>query len=48
MYEDDSDILSLVILKMFGITNTLVQNFAVRVPSVKTVPKFFFRKLKGF
>ena len=38
MYRDDSDISSLVI-KCFGITNTSVQNFAIRISSVKTVPK---------
>ena len=38
MYEDDSGILSLVI-KWFGITNILVQNFAVCISSLKTVPK---------
>ena len=46
MYRDDSGILSLVI-KCFGITNTSVQNFAIRISSVKTVPKCL-RKLKGF
>ena len=39
-------ILSLVIL-YFGITNTLVQNFAIRISSVKTVTKCL-RKLKVF
>ena len=38
MYVDDSGIQSLVI-KYFGITNTFVQNFAVRIPSLKTAPK---------
>ena len=38
MYEDDLGILTLVI-KSFGITNTSVQNFAIRISSVKTVPK---------
>ena len=46
MYRDDSGILSLVI-KCFGITNTSVQNFAIRISSVKTVPKYL-RKLKVF
>ena len=46
MYRDDSgtSIFSLVI-ECFGITKTLVQNFAIRIPSVKTVPKCL-RKLK--
>ena len=44
MYEDNSDILSLVI-KCFGITNTSVQHFAVRISSLKTVLKCL-RKLK--
>ena len=46
MYRDDSgtSILSLV-SKCFGITNTSVQNFAIRISSVKTVPKCL-RKLK--
>ena len=38
MYRDNSGILSLVI-KCFVITNTSVQNFAVRISSVKTIPK---------
>ena len=46
MHKDDSGILSLVI-KCFGITNTLVQNFAIRISSVKTAPKCL-RKLKVF
>ena len=46
MYKDDSGIFNLVI-KCFGITNTSVQNFAIRISSVKTVPKFL-RKLKVF
>ena len=46
MYKDDSGILSLVI-KFFGITNTSVQNFAIRISSVKTVQKCL-RKLKVF
>ena len=44
MYEDYSGISSLVI-KCFGITNTSVQNFAIRISSVKTVPKCL-RKIK--
>ena len=44
MYEDDSGISSLVI-KCFGVTITLVQNIAVRISSVKAVPKCL-RKLK--
>ena len=44
MYRDDSGTFSLVI-KCFGITNTSVQNFAIRISSVKTVPKCL-RKLK--
>ena len=40
MYRDDSGLLSLVI-KCFGITNTSVQNFAIRISTVKTVPKCF-------
>ena len=44
MYMDDLGIFSLV-LKCFGITNTSVQNFAVRISCVKTVPKCL-RKLK--
>ena len=38
MYRDDVVILSLVI-KCFGITNTSVQNFAILISNVKTVPK---------
>ena len=38
MYKDDFGLLTLVI-KCFGITNTSVQNFAIRIPYVKTVPK---------
>ena len=38
MYEDDSGILSLVII-CFGITSTSMQNFAIRISSVKTVTK---------
>ena len=38
MYRNDSGIFSLVI-KYFVITNTSVQNFAIRISSVKTVPK---------
>ena len=44
MYKDDSGIFSLVI-KCFGITNTSVQNFAIRISSVKIEPKCL-RKLK--
>ena len=43
MYRDYSGILSLVI-KCFGITNTSVQNFATRISSVKTVPKFLLKQ----
>ena len=46
MYRDDSGLSSLVI-KCFGITNTSVQNFAIQISSVKTVPKCL-RKLKVF
>ena len=46
MYRDASGILSLVI-KRFGIINTSVQNFAIRISSVKTVPKCK-RKLQVF
>ena len=46
MYRDDSGILSLVI-KCYGITNTSVQNFAIRISSIKTVPKCL-RKLIVF
>ena len=46
MYRDGLCILTLVI-KCFGITNTSVQNFAIRISSVKTVPKCL-RKLKAF
>ena len=46
MYRDDSGIFSLII-KCSGITNTSVQNFVIRISSVKTVPKCL-RKLKGF
>ena len=46
MYRDDLGILTLLI-KCFDITNTSVQNFAVRISSVKTVPKCL-RKLKVF
>ena len=46
MYRDALGILSFVI-KCFGITNTSVQNFAIRIFSVKTVLKCF-RKLKVF
>ena len=44
MYRDDSGILSFVI-KCFGIRNTSIQNFALRISSVKTVTKCL-RKLK--
>ena len=46
MYRDDSGIFSLVI-KYFGITNTSVQDFAIRFSSVKTVSKCL-QKLKVF
>ena len=46
MYRDDLGIVSLVI-KCFGITNTSVQNFAIRISSFKTVPKCLL-KLKVF
>ena len=46
IYRHDSVILRLVI-KCFGITNTPVQNFAIRISSVKTVPKCL-RKLNFF
>ena len=46
MYRDASGISNLVI-KRFGITNTSVQNFAIRICSVKIVPKCL-RKLKVF
>ena len=46
MYWDNLGILSLVI-KCFGITKTSVQNFAIRISSIKTVPKCL-RKLKVF
>ena len=46
MYRDASGIFSLII-KRVGIINTSVQNFAIRISSVKTVPKRL-RKLKGF
>ena len=46
MHRDDSGILILV-TKCFAITNTSVQNFAIRISSVKTVPKFL-RKLEVF
>ena len=38
MCKDDSGILRLVI-KCFGITNSSVQHFAIRMPYVQTVPK---------
>ena len=46
MYKDASGIFGLVI-KRFGIRNTSVQNFAIRISSVKTVPKCL-QKLKVF
>ena len=46
MYKDDEGIFSLVI-NFIGISNTSVQNFAIRISSVKTVPKCL-RKLKAF
>ena len=46
MYRDDLGILTLVI-KCFGITNTSVQNFGIRISSVKIVPKCLW-KLKVF
>ena len=46
MCRDDLDISTLVI-KCFDITNTSVQNFAIRISSVKTVPKCL-RKLKVY
>ena len=46
MYRDASGLFSLVI-KRFGNTNTSVQNFDIRISSVKTVPKCL-RKLKVF
>ena len=46
MYRDYLGILTLVI-KRFGITNTSVQNFAIPISSIKTVPKCL-RKLKVF
>ena len=39
MYNDDSGILNLV-MKCVGITNTSLQNFAVRISSVKTTEMF--------
>ena len=39
MCMDDTGILSLII-KCFVITNTSVQNFAIQISSVKTVPKW--------
>ena len=46
MYRDDLGMVTLVI-KCFGITNTSVQNFAILISSVKTVPKCL-RKIKFF
>ena len=45
-YWYDLGMLTLV-FKCFGVTNTSVQNFAIRISSVKTVPKCL-RKLKVF
>ena len=42
---DASGIFSLVI-KRFGITNTSEQNFAIRISSVKTVPKCLRKRKK--
>ena len=36
MYREDSGIFSLVI-KCFGITNTLIQNFAIRISENRTM-----------
>ena len=44
IYKDDSGIISLDI-KYFGITNTSIQNFPIRISSHKTVPKCL-KKLK--
>ena len=46
MYMDDSGVLS-VVIKCVDITNTSVQNFAIRISSAKTVPKCL-QKLKVF
>ena len=46
MYKDDSGILSLIISR-FVITNASLQNFAIRISSVKIVPKYL-RELKVF
>ena len=46
MYRDALGTLSFVV-KRFGITNTSVQNFAIRISSVKTVLNYL-RKLKVF
>ena len=46
MYKDKLNI-SRLVTKCFGVTNTSVQNFAIRISSVKTVPKCL-RKLKVF
>ena len=46
MYRDDFGILTLVII-CFGITYTSVQNLAIQISSVKTVPKCLW-KLKVF
>ena len=47
MYRNISGMLGLVI-KCFSITKTSVQNFAIRITSVKTVPKclWIFKVLK--
>ena len=46
MYRNYSGIFSLVITR-FAITNTSIQNFAIRISSVKTIPKCLL-KLKVF
>ena len=46
MCEDVSDVYILV-MKCFGITNTSIQKFPVRIPSVKTASKCL-RKLTVF
>ena len=46
MYSDDLGMLT-VVINCFSITITSVQNFAIRISSVKTVPKCL-RKLKVF
>ena len=42
MHRDALGILSFI-MKCFGITNTLVQNFAIRISSVKTVLKCLWK-----